>query len=62
LEKLNALSQSIGGSGPDSISGFNENRQSHMQIQNWTSSFLSNVIVMIGLAAFAFVVKYVFNE
>jgi len=31
------------------------------QNQNWLFSLLSNVFVMIGLAAFAFVVKYVFE-
>lgn len=29
--------------------------------QNWTLSLLSNMFVMVGLAAFAFVVKHVFN-
>lgn len=31
------------------------------QTQNWTFSILSNLFVMIGLAAFAYVVKYVFS-
>lgn len=31
------------------------------QTQSWTFSILSNMFVMVGLAAFAFVVKYVFN-
>ncbi len=65
--KLSALGDSKGSScttspNSDPLSGLNENRQSHMQIQNWTSGLLSNIFVMIGLAAFAFVVKSVFNE
>jgi hypothetical protein len=31
------------------------------QDQNWLFSFLSNIIVMIALGAFAYIVKYVFN-
>ena len=38
------------------------NAQSQTQIQSWTSGILSNMFVMVGLAAFAFVVKYVFNN
>ena len=67
--KLNALGNSPGGvsgstssTNADPVSGLNEVRQSNMQIQNWTSSLLSNFFVVIGLAAFAFVVKSVFNE
>lgn len=32
-----------------------------VQNQNWLFSLLSNLFVMIGLALFAFVVKYVFE-
>lgn len=42
------------------VNGVN-NTQSN-QIQNWTSGFLNNMFAMLGLAAFAFVVKYVFNN
>jgi hypothetical protein len=31
------------------------------QDQNWIFSFMSNVFVMIALAAFAYIVKYVLN-
>jgi hypothetical protein len=32
------------------------------QDPSWIFSFMSNVVVMIGLAAFAYIVKYVFNS
>ena len=35
--------------------------QQFAQAQSWTFSFLSNMFVMVGLAAFAFIVKHVFT-
>ena len=52
-DSLSANSQSI---------ATNAAATTRQQDQSWIFSFLSNIFVMIGLAAFAYIVKHVFNS
>ena len=59
-ERLEILQQNQSSSGVTGATTTTENL-TRRQDQNWLFSFLSNIFVMIGLAAFAYIVKYVFN-
>lgn len=60
-EKLKQNDQSQLKSSLQSINQFESTNGIVQNHQNWIFSLLSNMVVMIGIAAFAFVVKHVFN-